>query len=606
MAPYGEPGTRAALNRLGHRDGSLGTRVRSGTQGSGRTTDEDAHMSFRDLYRASGLGAETDPVDVASHGPPELDADSVVYRLAFTAGWVGEMPEDLIIDGVCIRQAQGPLMTQRTEMRQVPAPELAWDKHMTQQVEVGAGQWLTVAEISSTPPADVTAAMNEWRSKALGALGAVAAILDERIALEEVSEDVLFIAAGEAIAAADLRSHVRPFRPYRITDVETEALLNLNLGSGLSPSVSGAARWYLRGARQGPTPDGFVFFWVALESLSESRSTSPKEIEAELLQLGWRLDSLPVSIGRLAGLRADIVHSGVEDHDLLYEGFFVLETVTRALLRNRLAAYSTWPAQVGANNFDPPWRQHIDQSWMMPRVRWHKGALPPLEVDPRWPLLTWGHEAMLILDDNVAPTVLVAGVDEGDPWQTRAIVWVQSAARSMALSDDPIRVEISGALPAEIGVNEERIAIDESLLRHADPAKELRLAWLVHGAVCQHHLMKRGLPSDGKLGSLLLELAGEWTRYHEFVASDEVPLTEDHLTVADPQGDDFFALGQHIGAATAGSVRSAEALRRWRHTRAPSDELLEMVDGLVLAFTPCRTPDQLLQLMEHVMEGLRE
>jgi hypothetical protein len=63
-----------------------------------------------------------------------------------------------------------------------------------------------------------------------------------------------------------------------------------------------------------------------------------RRVEEALTEAGLALDQLelPVSIGRLAGLRADVVHKGMEQPELLYAGFYELEALTRLLLRHRL------------------------------------------------------------------------------------------------------------------------------------------------------------------------------------------------------------------------------------------------------------------------------
>jgi hypothetical protein len=63
-----------------------------------------------------------------------------------------------------------------------------------------------------------------------------------------------------------------------------------------------------------------------------------RRVEEALTEAGLALDQLelPVSIGRLAGLRADVVHKGMEQPELLHAGFYELEALTRLLLRHRL------------------------------------------------------------------------------------------------------------------------------------------------------------------------------------------------------------------------------------------------------------------------------
>ena len=546
---------------------------------------------FRDLY-ADFERAVVDPRDVTHEGEPELEADALAYRLGFRAGWVGELPDDLQINRVAIAQIVGPVLTQRTELRQQPGPRLTWDKRMIRGVEVGAGQWMTIFQIRSGIVRDVAAAMPRWRQEALAAAGALAAILDERVALEELLEDVLFLRGDEVVAAADMASSVRPHLPYRVTDVERRAL-DLAQINGIPDSVAAGLRWYVRAMQGGPSADGVVLFWIALETLSTARSTSPKAIEADLAQMGWNVESLPISVGRLAGLRAAIVHAGDESDPLIYDGYYVLEAISRAILRDRLGIWSSWPAAVAANLFEEPWRRQIERSWASPQIRWCEDGLPAPHVSDEVLRLTWGTEETPPPTPNQEPVVVVEGSDD-EPWRRRVIHWVATAARAMALPDDPIRVLIVAGSPAEVGVNATHIKIDEVLLRNPDPLRELRLAWLLHGVVIQHHLMARGVPSDGRLGSLLLELASAWCRHREFVGPDG-PLDDADLTLTSPSGDDYFALGGHIGAAAAGSQRSVVALEEWRATRPSDDELSEIVFALLGAFAQAGAPHEIAE-----------
>ena len=261
---------------------------------------------------------------------------------------------------------------------------------MIRGVEVGAHQWVTMCQLENELPDNLALAMVNWRDTTFGALGAVSAVLDERIALEEILEDVIFVSKGQPVATADMESLVRGYRPYRMTAVEAVSLGQLQEDPELVRNVGSSLRWYLRAVRQGPSPDGVVLMWIALEGLSAARSTSPKSIEAELAQLGWDVNSLPISIGRLAGLRADIVHGGAESSPMIYEGYYVLETVTRSILRGRLAAVSTWPAEVASNLFDSPWESRVEDAWSRPTVEWHDGALPEPEITPEAETITWG------------------------------------------------------------------------------------------------------------------------------------------------------------------------------------------------------------------------
>lgn len=65
-----------------------------------------------------------------------------------------------------------------------------------------------------------------------------------------------------------------------------------------------------------------------------------------------------VSVGRLAGLRAEVVHGGLESPELLRDGYYELEVMARLLLRHRLRlGPGGWPLNPSAPNLKAPLRQ---------------------------------------------------------------------------------------------------------------------------------------------------------------------------------------------------------------------------------------------------------
>lgn len=111
----------------------------------------------------------------------------------------------------------------------------------------------------------------------------------------------------------------------------------------------GAGRWYLRAVQSGPTPDAVVFLWIAMEALAPPTGKGDsrpevRRVEETLTEAGLALDQLELSVGRLAGLRADVVHKGMEQPELLYAGFYELEALARLPLRHRLGGVQgAWP-----------------------------------------------------------------------------------------------------------------------------------------------------------------------------------------------------------------------------------------------------------------------
>jgi hypothetical protein len=128
--------------------------------------------------------------------------------------------------------------------------------------------------------------------------------------------------------------------------------------------------WYLRGAQTGPAPDGIPLFWTALEAIvgAEGRQVVP-QVEDALREVGDDPAQLEPTLGRLFGLRADIVHRGVFDLELVVEGWYVLEKVCRILLRDRLGSEMSWPAGPGdASGLSPSDRAEMEHP---PETVWH-------------------------------------------------------------------------------------------------------------------------------------------------------------------------------------------------------------------------------------------
>src|SRR6476646_5577596 len=77
-------------------------------------------------------------------------------------------------------------------------------------------------------------------------------------------------------------------------------------GLRLSRHVETAARWYLRGVQAGPSVDGVIFLWFAVEALTGTSKKKP--IEEALRQAGRDPADQGLTVGELHGLRSSFVH----------------------------------------------------------------------------------------------------------------------------------------------------------------------------------------------------------------------------------------------------------------------------------------------------------
>ena len=94
-----------------------------------------------------------------------------------------------------------------------------------------------------------------------------------------------------------------------------------------------------------------------------------RRVEETLTEAGLALDQLELSVGRLAGLRADVVHKGMEQPELLYAGFYELEALARLLLRHRLGGVQgAWPL-TPSDSMLRPGLQGVVERWLRNRAR---------------------------------------------------------------------------------------------------------------------------------------------------------------------------------------------------------------------------------------------
>lgn len=246
---------------------------------------------------------------------------------------------------VMLLQTPGPVQTQRTDIVQRAQARLVWDKTMHQGLMQGAGLPLTIGHLPVVLPTGegTRAEFGAWTDEIYSAAGVIVALLDDRIAQEEVFRDFVVFENDTWIGIADQRRNVRNFRPFVYTGVEDEQLERV-VQDAIPENVMVAARWYLRGAQIGPAPDGIPLFWTALEAIvgAEGRQVV-SQVEDAVRAVGEDPGELLPTLGRMFGVRADIVHRGVFDLDLIVKGWYVLEQVCRLLLRDRLGAQTTWP-----------------------------------------------------------------------------------------------------------------------------------------------------------------------------------------------------------------------------------------------------------------------
>jgi hypothetical protein len=120
-------------------------------------------------------------------------ADAVIYRLGLRSMPVMNLPERLDIGDVRVDVVNGPVLAQRTAMRQRAGVFRAtFDKHMVRE-PVGDGEQIAILSIHESPlPDDLDAAFLIWRQRAEAAAGALSAVLDEGSSEHDYSRTPFF------------------------------------------------------------------------------------------------------------------------------------------------------------------------------------------------------------------------------------------------------------------------------------------------------------------------------------------------------------------------------------------------------------------------------
>jgi hypothetical protein len=315
-----------------------------------------------------------------------LEGLPATHRVIFRAMAVPGFPDELLVGPIRITQTQGPVRTQVTSVRQEPGLRPTFYKHMEART-VGGGEFLTVAERDVVVTRDLGDLMATCHSAALAAVGLVAAVLDERVAQEILASDLLVFDEKRAgvIGAADHVPDVRTFQSANaMLEPHTRALAEIGASADVETEsrLLLGARWYLRAAQQGPVADAIVFFWIALEALakplygdrltSEERSRSDVAwVELAVAAAGLDPSALEPSIGRCAGVRAEIVHGGRTQPAELRPAYYMLEQLTRLLLRDRLGIGEVgWPLAPDISNLRDPYQSEAERMHRDPETIW--------------------------------------------------------------------------------------------------------------------------------------------------------------------------------------------------------------------------------------------
>lgn len=548
--------------------------------------------NFAETYEsmlASGVAAEVD-----SLANPELQpyGDRASYQAVFRGMQVHGLPEVLVVAGTTLRFIQGPIQVQKTDMSQRAGFPLIFDKSMQHGAEVGAGHWLTVAEIELSEFSEASKeVITDARHRALTTIAFLASVLDERIGQEMLAENLLIFDGDEPVAVVDLRELVRHFLPYEVREKELEALAALS-DVDLPRHSQTAARWYLRGVQAGASVDGVIFLWFAVEALTGTSKKKP--IEEALRVAGRDPADQKMTVGELHGLRSNFVHDHPDARpvppDKIRSGFYDLEAMVKTLLRHELGVHSTWAAHIAGRVFDEGWQHKIEETWSCPEVVFHD-ELPGSDTASR-PEITWG-EMLPAIKTNT--TVAVTGGQGQDANMVRRIVEV-----ALHFFGDPDHGELKvvikkpGDPDAVADCRAELLEISPRILPPESEKEAFDLQRLVHVVVGRCLLAKMGVDPNSELGPFLHGILSGWVNVR-FLASRGFPID---AVSANPLPDHptAFALGEQLGSGLAGSKGNLDNLFEAMATSSESDvdQVRAQIENHLGALRKAVTPAEML------------
>lgn len=300
-----------------------------------------SNLRGRDHSRQETAGEETHLLQ-----PTGLTGNSGIFRQVYLGS---PLPcvDELTVDEVKIYSVVGPMEAREVYVQQLPTPGLLTWAEAHHQREVGIGTILIVADLPVTlSDESLGADMVAWSRRCQASMGLIAACLDERLAGQLLVENLIVLdESGEVVGVADHVVGIRNYGVDRTWSIDYQQALE-----GLEPSEAArsACRWFLRGVANGPSETGILNLATCIESLvNDPNAGKPAFHVAAIREMyeaaGGSDGELPLSIGLCAGLRAEIVHKGTEDHDRLRAGWYSLERVARLLLRSKLEYNSPWP-----------------------------------------------------------------------------------------------------------------------------------------------------------------------------------------------------------------------------------------------------------------------
>lgn len=497
---------------------------------------------------------DTAPRDVRVAEDALQRADAVVYRLGLRSMPVQNLPACFKVGGVRVDVVDGPVLAQRTAMRQRPGVlPPTFDKHMSRE-PVGAGERIIIFSIhESDVPADVEAALLLWRQHAEAAAGALAAVLDERTVGMRLFEDAVLLSGGTPIGAIDVQERVRSFLPLEVTALDRpalEALATIELSDG--SSVARAARLYRRAALEGPTADAYVMLFVAAETMLETRQLRKVDFDALLVDAGIDPEGLPMHTGLLIDLRGKIVHEGPEDHERLRVAFYEMEAVLRLLIRRAAHLRGGWWPTHDIAAYADPWPNRIDALDRTPRSEWHDDGLPRTAppAPERLPRNVAGPDRDLLV--SLTDELRAAAGDHAD-----LLAGIAADARMRLIPDDDAELVLGVGDGDGFDIEPDRILVGADRLDGLDDVPRFVSLTVDFTGAMGYWIAMREIGGTTDHEVTLRSAIASWYQYHRLVVEGELPPELLKLPASDKPED----IGIIAGRAGSGDERADKAFQ---------------------------------------------
>ncbi len=183
-----------------------------------------------------------------------------------------------------------------------------------------------------------------------------------------------------------------------------------------------------------------------------------------------------------------------------------------------------------------------------------------------------------------------------------------AAIRALDVDIDQLTVEVCSDDRlddgVEIATGSDRVLISADLaMPGEDIVREAKLAYMLCRSVAELTAMRLDIVSEG-FGTFLIELAGAWASYREWVISNEMP--PEVLQRGPLDEPSFYDLGAVVGHALAGDVVAEKSVDAWLRSSGPDTDLKSLVQQTLGYLANAQHFQDVLDFLRSVAEAARE